>query len=65
MDQLETDLDGKNVDNLLNNLLIFDGKFSEKMEFMEHANKLIELAHEDMEMEQEEQYEADETLDFN
>ena len=62
MDQLETNLDGKNVDNLLNNLLIFDGKFSEKMNFMDHANKLIELAHEDMESEKDE---GDETLDFN
>ena len=59
MDQLETDLDGKNVDRLLNNLLIFDGKFSEKMEFMDHANKLIELAHEIEEEKEEDETEMD------
>ena len=43
MVELENSIDVDNVNELINNLQIFDGNFSEKMKFIEAAEKMIEL----------------------
>ena len=53
MDKLESSFHVNNVNDLLNNLLIFDGNFSEKMKFIEAANLLIELKYTEIEAEEE------------